>query len=523
MEVIKFIKNFKEGNSIKLFCFIVANVFLALLTNVIPLISGNFIDSLLKAGSMDVIYSFVKLLTIVVAIQLILNFYLQIIESKISTNISYNIILSIESHLNTVEFLAIDSLDTKDASQRIYTDSQNVSAFILETYGMIILKGLSFLSALLLLFTFNKQLTFMLIILITIYILYISLLKKSLYIKQMDAKNASSKYFSIVQNNINIIKYSSLYRLIDRIKKSTYQGYKNLQKSLIRYKIFSFNFILGDNLLFLLAQVGIFIIGGKSVIKGTLSIGDFSIMISYFNILLESVKYFSKFISTYTEAKVSVSRLNNFFELAKQSNGSDTPNKILTLELENIFFSYPTNFLPTISNFSQKFKKGKIYCLIGANGCGKSSILNIIAGLFTNLNGEYRINDIDFTNIDRDYFYETTLSYTMQKNIYVSDELLSEITINEIGNYFIDQFDLKSKIDIPLNQLSEGELKKSNLIQSFSKNNEILLLDEPTNHLDSHSKQIIINFLLKTKSEKIIIIATHDDSLIEIADEIVEL
>ena len=74
-----------------------------------------------------------------------------------------------------------------------------------------------------------------------------------------------------------------------------------------------------------------------------------------------------------------------------------------------------------------------------------------------------------------------------------------------------------------MNQLSEGELKKSNLIQSFSKNNEILLLDEPTNHLDSHSKQTIINFLLKIKSEKIIIIATHDYSLIEIADEIVEL
>ncbi|MBO0441435.1 ATP-binding cassette domain-containing protein [Candidatus Enterococcus ikei] len=523
MDVIKFIKNFKKGNSIKLLIFIVINVFLALLTNIIPLISGNFIDSLLKIGTMTIIYDFVKILTIVITIQLLLSFYLQIIESKISTNIAYNIVVALELHLNKVDFLTIDNLDTKDASQRIYTDSQNVSAFILETYGMIIMKSLSFLSALFLLFTFDKNLALMLTLLIIVYIVYINLLKKSLYIKQMNTKNASSKYFSVVQNNLNIIKYSNLYRLIGRIKRSTYDGYKNLQHSLINFKIFSFTFIIGDNLLFLLAQIGIFIVGGNAVIKGTLSIGDFSIMISYFNILLESVKYFSKFISTYTEAKVSVSRLNNFFELPTSSNGGATPNKISILELENIFFTYPTNFLPVISNFSQTFKKGEIYCLIGPNGCGKSSILNIVAALYTNLNGEYKINQMDFQDLDKEYFYENILSYTMQKNIFISDEYLSDIITDETSMFFTDKFDLAMKMNIPLSQLSEGELKKVNLIQSFSKNNEILILDEPTNHLDSRSKQIIIDYLLNSKKDKIIIIATHDEDLINIADVLIKL
>lgn len=86
-----------------------------------------------------------------------------------------------------------------------------------------------------------------------------------------------------------------------------------------------------------------------------------------------------------------------------------------------------------------------------------------------------------------------------------------------INEKLLNQFSIDHLLNKRMENLSGGELKKVNLVYLLNKNSDILILDEPTNHLDISAKKHLYNYLKQTK-DRIIIIATHDEKLLEIAD-----
>lgn len=69
-----------------------------------------------------------------------------------------------------------------------------------------------------------------------------------------------------------------------------------------------------------------------------------------------------------------------------------------------------------------------------------------------------------------------------------------------------------------MENISGGEKQKIGLVRSLLKKGNVLILDEPTSALDKNSVENLKNYLVKNKKDKIIIIVTHDDELIDISD-----
>lgn len=265
-----------------------------------------------------------------------------------------------------------------------------------------------------------------------------------------------------------------------------------------------------------------------------MTIGDFTIITAYFNMLLTCTSYFLNLGKEYQQAMVSYSRIREILNTPKEINGSLRINSIESIHLRNIKFSYEGKQI--ITNFNYTFKKGKIYCILGENGCGKSTLLDLMIGLNYNYSGMIYYNNHNIKDIDMYYVRKKVIGITEQEpslmnttideNIRYGTEDISKHDINEWCKRFeLEKFikklpnQLESYIVENSNNISGGEKQKLSLIRTLIKNTDVIIFDEPTSALDKRGVEIFKDIITDIKYNKIIIFITHNMELLDIADE----
>ena len=234
----------------------------------------------------------------------------------------------------------------------------------------------------------------------------------------------------------------------------------------------------------------------------------------------------------YKEFIVSYDRLNEILIVEAVSNGNIKIDTIESIYIDSLKYSYED--IQIISNFNYTFEVGNIYVISGKNGKGKSTLLNILSGVLKASEGNIYYNGININDLDMIKLRKNQISFmsqdifiltdTMENNVYLDTD------INKSKKYllsnYIDLFNFNeylSKHNKSLDKmidknLSEGEKQKIGLIRSFIKNSNLIILDEPTSSLDISTIQKLKEYLLTLRNEKIIIIVSHDEKILEIAD-----
>ncbi len=188
----------------------------------------------------------------------------------------------------------------------------------------------------------------------------------------------------------------------------------------------------------------------------------------------------------------------------------------MILEVNNVSLSYGTKKL--LDNINLVIEENDKIGLIGVNGCGKSSLLSLLA--FVKEPEKGSINLIG----------KKKISY-MSQEINLNEELTINDYLNEIlPNEEIKLFEAKTMLtqleifdfDKKIKELSGGSKRKVALGLTLARPSDLLILDEPTNHLDSKSIEFLEKFLIKTT--KAIFLVTHDRYFLErCVNKIVEL
>ena len=198
------------------------------------------------------------------------------------------------------------------------------------------------------------------------------------------------------------------------------------------------------------------------------------------------------------------------------------------LKLENIHFKYKTD--PVIRDITVNFGKGVLYGIMGPNGCGKTTLLNLISKILKNQYGKIvidgkSISDLSIREIAKN------IAYVKQKNSLEFDFSVKEIIL--MGRYaYIDRFYQESEEDKRIvdeilkkmglkpfedrnySTLSGGEQQKVLVAQAMAQKGKILLLDEPTSHLDINFQIELMEILKNLVSEGIVVISVlHDINL----------
>lgn len=221
---------------------------------------------------------------------------------------------------------------------------------------------------------------------------------------------------------------------------------------------------------------------------------------------------------------------------AHKSGGSltDKPFNMpeTVIEAKDIWFRYEKNQPDIISGLNVKIGRGEIYSILGGNGSGKTTTLNILAGLDKPYKGKIRIDGKKIGDYKNGSLYRKKLSVLPQnpKSVFLKETVRDDLAqmLHAIG---IPPNEQKSKIEAVSGRfgitelldkhpydLSGGEMQKCALCKLLLTEPQILLLDEPTKGFDACSKTNLAKLLNELKAEgKTIIIVTHD---IEFAAEI---
>ena len=209
-------------------------------------------------------------------------------------------------------------------------------------------------------------------------------------------------------------------------------------------------------------------------------------------------------------------------------------NNIIVLKNVSKLYKSKKN-IKVLNNINFKFKKGKIYSLVGPSGSGKSTLLNLISLIDKPTSGKIMIENND-TSINK----KTTNDNIRAKKvgiIYQEKNLLSDFTA--IENVYLARLSLDDKkekaildskkilksvglskrIDHYPTELSGGEAQRIAISRALINSPPIILADEPTGSLDLKNSKEIFKILFKLKNkERIIIFATHNRYFANMAD-----
>ncbi|MCL1791972.1 MAG: ATP-binding cassette domain-containing protein [Peptococcaceae bacterium] len=176
------------------------------------------------------------------------------------------------------------------------------------------------------------------------------------------------------------------------------------------------------------------------------------------------------------------------------------------------------------NNFTYAFPEKGFVLLFGESGCGKTTLLNIIAGLIPFDEGAVSVfNDRYEKKIDSSHI-SPRIAYITQDTHFIdyltvfdnmklcsTDDKRIDDSLKEIG--------LKHRSDSFPKTLSGGEKQRLAILQALLLDKDILILDEPTSSLDKHNKIMVFETLAKIKQDKLIICSSHDAEAQKYSDE----
>lgn len=173
-----------------------------------------------------------------------------------------------------------------------------------------------------------------------------------------------------------------------------------------------------------------------------------------------------------------------------------------------------------VKDISLKLEKNKIYGLLGANGAGKSTIMNVLCGVIKPTEGEIMLNGISLSKTPEKA--KKHIGFLPQK-----PPLQTNLTVEEFLTYsaqmrLIDKKDIPSAIDVAMEKcgithfrhrvisnLSGGYQQRVGIAQSIIHNPDLVVLDEPTNGLDPNQILEVRNLIHQIAKERTVILSTH--------------
>ena len=214
-------------------------------------------------------------------------------------------------------------------------------------------------------------------------------------------------------------------------------------------------------------------------------------------------------------------------------NGKDFDYK--KLDVKDLSFSYDGQ-AEVLKDIKMHAEKGEIIGIVGESGCGKSTFLKLLLRFWERNGGEINYDGIDIDNINTNsllknvtmvsqstYLFEETIEDNLRiaKPDATQEEIENACKMASVHDFIMTLPDgYKTQVGALGDNLSAGEKQRIGLARAFLRGSQLILLDEPTSNVDSINEGIILKALKEQKNKKSIILVSHRESTMAIADRI---
>ncbi len=530
--------SFFKKYTIQLICILFLLIFSTSIAFLDNLLNKYLIDEIIIAKKFEFFIIFILLFIGLNLFCIILSF----IIGRWNLTLTQNCSISMRKHLlNCIQMsrmIDILKLNLSNYMVLMMDDIAVVSNF----FSNVIIGNIVSIFSVILMFIFvlyySKIIAYLILFFSILQVITSVLFSNKIKKNQNDIKTVTSEHIKKIDINYRNLPFIKSFLLYSKVMQD-YISTLNKIKG-VAYNNFNIEFSLNSilKIIVLIRNVIIISIGCYSIKNDTLTLGVFVILIN----LSESIRTtFSQIVLANVQIqsfKVSVNRLFNVLELDKELEIIDSKRlvsindeRIRKIKFIDVGFSYNKTDNNILNNFNANLTVDKVNIIIGKSGQGKSTLANILLGLFKIDSGDVLFNEKSISDLNvndlrsnisicfqDDYFWGDT--------IYQNFDLIDEKVNNDKINYILDIVEAKkfinnlpdgihTKIGEVMNNLSGGELKRISLAMTLLKEAQIYIFDESFTNVDYVMRNKIFRNITNYLNGKIVIVITHDENLYE--------
>jgi len=274
-----------------------------------------------------------------------------------------------------------------------------------------------------------------------------------------------------------------------------------------------------------LINIALIVLGAYRVRSGQMSVGELSSFIYLFTLLMFPLRIIGYLFS---EIPHSVAGWRRICELLDEPILEDPAQKLQTatngvgIEISNLNYGH-TQGAKLLQNFSMKIDAGRTVALVGATGCGKTTLLHLIAGLIEPDSGTISVQKGGAALVFQEAFlFADTLRYNIDLGADISTAKINAAIDVAQCREFIENLELG--LDTSMGErgtsLSGGQRQRIALARAIAHARPVLLLDDTTSALDPATEAQVVDNLRKFAVEQTVLIVASRPSTIALADEV---
>lgn len=487
----------------------------------------KLIDHIIPSGNSNLL----NIITLALMTLLIFRVYIGWVKSmlilEIGVKIDSSLITAYYKHMLSLPQRFFDTMRIGEIISRI-NDAVKIRFFISGVASDLFMDLMIVFFTILIMFYYSLKLSLIVIIclplLVVLYIIYNKLNKKFLRKSMEHSASLESKMVESL-NNISTIKRFNM-KNITAIQLE--EKFMNLLESVYKANKSTAFTLSANDLISNIGLVLILWIGTKMVFTLDISAGK---LMSFYALFLYIIRPINNLISSnriIQDALIAADRLFQILDLNRENIMQHSINiqkeNFSGISFEKVTFRYG-NSRNILNELSLKAQAGHITGIAGESGCGKSTILSLIQGIYPTRSGTIAFGNFEMKYLNQ-IFLRDLISIVPQKSEIFSASLIDNISlfhpvpqIDKILN-ILEKLGMREWIEsLPEGlltrigengvELSGGEKQKLSFARALYRDPEILLLDEPTASLDKKSENYMheIVFELKKRAKTIIIVS----------------
>lgn len=531
-KLLALLKDYTKIISIIFGCLLISTV----LNLCVPLLSRRIMDDGFIGGNKELL---IKLVLCSLMVYLVIS-VIDIIKEKNRINISAKIQYSLSeqafSHLMKMKASYFNNKNYAEILNNINVDIGNMTSIADESVFFVVTQAFSMTGGVIGLFILNWRMT--ILVLLFIPIKYVVMKKFAKQRKKVmdDFINDSQKYARWFGDTIGGVREVKLFGILNYKHAEFSQKQSKVVERQKKLNILSqWNNIIDTTLVQILVTV-IYIIGANLVFKFQLSVGSVFAFITYSAYVTGPISAILNIGYLLSGIIPSTKRYYEFMNLQEETDkGKLIKPEFGNLKLEEVFFSYETD-KPILTDVNIEIPKGSKTVLIGKNGSGKSTIINLLTRMYEPTAGQIKLKGVNIFEITLES-YRNMISVvsqqiylfndTIRNNICIYKKVSDEVIETACKDSGLEDFLKEVSLDYVVGQngamLSGGQKQKIALARALVHDKPIIIFDEVTSNTDVYSEHQINGLLHTRLKEKTVIIITHKQEILQDVDQIVML
>ena len=505
----------------------------------IPKVMADIIDIAIPSGSIDAVGQLGTKMIIMALCSLLAGIIGCFLSSTGAIGFGSELRKKVFNQIEDFSFENVDSFQQSSLLTRLTTDVDYIQQGLRMMTTMFIRAPFMMVAAAIVAYQINKDLFVVFIVAIPIILVSIVIFGK---IGMPKFRYMLTKYDGL---NDMAQEYLTNVRVVKSFVRQNYEEKKfsdvNHQLMTSSIDIEGLMCLLGPvmQLIIFGCVIAVYYLGGMDIVSGTMELGQLTAFISYISQILMGLLMMSMIFLNIIRLKGSVDRLKEV--LNTESLIKDGPYKGIveqgSVDFVNVSFRYRNASKDSLSNINLHVDAGQTIGIIGATGCGKTSLVNLIARLYDASTGVVKVSNRDVKEYNLKVLRDQ-VAMVLQQNVLFSGTIEENLrwgnenaTMDEIkqackaacADEFIESFPDGYKSDLGQGgvNVSGGQKQRLCIARALLKKPKIIILDDSTSAVDTHTDSVIRTALKENlKGTTTFIIAQRIASVMD-ADKVI--